>query len=779
MLKLATKMDETGLLFFENASSQNFGFIFELDTSGSSDTSINALVTEVLSALPPGSVLQIATHSSADISKPFKAWADARVFANHASSGLILEEIERETKETLLATRLFRSMLPEERFHPRRTRRFMSVLVRRNKQLWRTPTELQAFKQGVLTYKEVISELISKHGVKRTALKAKDFTELLDALWEADLGFSPQAEEAKQCYAQGYALPKSSRRLLLNAKGHLRPVIDREDEPKVVCLTTKQVNETTGLIKVFDNVAANDNIACPYWAYLNIVVPDALTGVNEHDSRAYSKFEAYAGVNLYCNREEDTVRQAERASLLYEQAGAQLIRNIKNADKLFLGTLPLQHVLTPSVETVFYEQIAPVALSSLLKLVPLKKSGLDESSGEGGLLLAQRDGTLEQLDIFDANTSNGFVVAGRSGSGKSMLVSEIATTTLAQGGIVRLIDEGYSHRRYCETMAGKYIELSEETPINLNPFQEIDCEETLQHMLKGITLAVMSLLPAAYQDVQWRDHYFKPLEAAIEASWLKHKNKTELSDVYAWLLEHKEENIVIPQLLTHLSPYVDGKYKDWFNGPNRLDFSNKLVVFEVSNLDKSFKLKEFVVQLLVYHATHDMYWRKREAKKLLVIEEGWSVLRSLSSSELMVYCRNQMGLYRGVLGITLQSVSDLKDTPAEALLKNRPFQYLILDKAAFVGEEATTKLFDAYSGLIQHEQVKSLSHGKGYRELYILTGKGEGVYRHIANRFSYYLYTTDVAAIQKINALKNKGYTLIAACKKLAMSDYSSSFVED
>src|SRR5690606_26042537 len=91
-------------------------------------------------------------------------------------------------------------------------------------------------------------------------------------------------------------------------------------------------------------------------------------------------------------------------------------------------------------------------------------------------------GQLACFNLLKSSTNYNFVVVAESGSGKSFLTNEIASDFLSKGGLVRIIDVGYSYAKFCETLDGVNLVFDPEDPVSLNPFTGIDSTDKLHEM---------------------------------------------------------------------------------------------------------------------------------------------------------------------------------------------------------------------------------------------------------------------------------------------------------
>mgnify|MGYP000591372235 CR=1 FL=1 len=87
-------------------------------------------------------------------------------------------------------------------------------------------------------------------------------------------------------------------------------------------------------------------------------------------------------------------------------------------------------------------------------------------------------------------TSELLSIVGTSGSGKSLLLNEIAAAYLGTGARVWIIDVGRSYERVCRTFGGSFIEFTESASLSLNPFPLVeDIDEAIKNPEPEVALA--------------------------------------------------------------------------------------------------------------------------------------------------------------------------------------------------------------------------------------------------------------------------------------------------
>ena len=87
------------------------------------------------------------------------------------------------------------------------------------------------------------------------------------------------------------------------------------------------------------------------------------------------------------------------------------------------------------------------------------------------LTLVGRRGQIMHVDPF-ANASGNYsvTIVGKPGSGKSVVMNQLAFSCLAQGGLVWIIDVGRSYEKTCAVLDGAFLVFDKEHVWDLNPF---------------------------------------------------------------------------------------------------------------------------------------------------------------------------------------------------------------------------------------------------------------------------------------------------------------------
>ena len=136
---------------------------------------------------------------------------------------------------------------------------------------------------------------------------------------------------------------------------------------------------------------------------------------------------------------------------------------------MFLTSLPMMWGESQVQALLSLQKLKTTLSTESANLLPIQ--GEWKGTSTAGMLLAGRRGQVFTWSPFDNNAGNYNVcVVGRSGSGKSVFMQELMSTTLSLGGRVFIFDVGRSFEKACSLFEGQFVEFSSTSNICLNPF---------------------------------------------------------------------------------------------------------------------------------------------------------------------------------------------------------------------------------------------------------------------------------------------------------------------
>ena len=388
------------------------------------------------------------------------------------------------------------------------------------------------------------------------------------------------------------------------------------------------------------------------------------------------------------------------------------------------------------------------------------------------MLLLGRRGQVTLWSPFDNKGGNYNVsVVGRSGSGKSVFMQELMTSTLGQGGRVFVLDVGRSFEKTCLLLGGQFIEFTTKVshgrkPLCINPFSTIDptkkeeSEDALA-MLKS----VICTMAAPTQGVTDLERTL--LEKAMTETFQTFGRQTTLTKIAEHLQSNTDQRA--KDLASMLYPYTkDGIYGKFFEGDANVDFTNPLVVVELEELKERKDLQSVVVQMVIVQITNQMFLGDRQTPFMITFDEAWDMLRGSQSGVFVETLARRLRKYNGSLVVGTQSVNDFYQTPgALAAYENSDWLCLLSQKPESINvlkENKRINLNDTMERYLHSVHTKS-GH---YAECMIVGSHGYAVTRLVLDPFSNILYSTKASEYAAVKTLVDQGVSMEAAIEEVA-----------
>lgn len=303
-------------------------------------------------------------------------------------------------------------------------------------------------------------------------------------------------------------------------------------------------------------------------------------------------------------------------------------------------------------------------------------------------------------DIFKLENANGLVLA-TSGGGKSYFTKLLISRQLMSGTKVMVIDPQGEYLALTNQYKGEIITISKDSSTIINPL------DLMGHDFVEKRLSLMDLFKVMFEDISEIQKAI--LDKALRETYAKKgitiekwKGKTPpiYSDLYKTLEQMDKkaspmEKATFRALLNRLSMYTKGGVFGFMDRQTKIDFHNDFVCFNIGNMPKQVKP---VVMFLVLDYVY-MKMKEDKQRKLLVIDEAWSLLGKAEESsyifEIVKTCRK---FNLGLLLIT-QDVADLVNSKAgHAVLANSSYTFLLKQKPAVI--DSVVKTFH----LSEHEK---------------------------------------------------------------------------
>ncbi len=378
---------------------------------------------------------------------------------------------------------------------------------------------------------------------------------------------------------------------------------------------------------------------------------------------------------------------------------------------------------------------------------------------------------LVHWDQFGAGMHNhNSVVLGRSGAGKSYLVKLELLRSLYRGVEIAVVDPEDEYARLAAAVGGTYVHLGA-AGVRLNPFDlpiqtRADGRRTAPKdalVRRSLFLhTVISVLFGAELKATERAALDKAIAATYENAGITADTRTwtRPSPTLVLLrdeLAHAGEtgDKAAAELAARLHPFVDGSFKQLFDGPSSVAPEGHLTVFSLRDLPEELKA---IGTLLVL----DALWRRVSnpairRQRLVVVDEAWLLMRERSGAEFLLRMAKASRRHWAGLKIITQDEGDLLSTQLGlAVVANAATQILLRQAPQAIDE--VTRAFNLSAG--ECAFLLSADRGQGL----LSAGTQRVAFQSIASPTEHYLVTSSPAEL--------------AAYADTAEADDSTGFVD-
>jgi conjugal transfer ATP-binding protein TraC len=476
----------------------------------------------------------------------------------------------------------------------------------------------------------------------------------------------------------------------------------------------------------------------------------------------------YHQLGLFCHPAKVAQTQ-ETAKAIWRARGFELNADVYKHRQALLASLPM--TLSPAFHGDLrkMKRVTRKTMANAIHLAPVLAEW--RGSKTPTLMFAGRRGQLLTLDLYDNDGNYNAAVIGSPGSGKSVLLNELAWSYRAIGAKIWMQDLGRSFEKLCRKADGTFIEFRPDVEISLNPFPLVtDINEDIDMLLPAIAkMASMKQL----DEVQ-----MKAISAMLLKLWAKYGQELDMTILRDSFVPGTIEELGIKDdqrvrdLAVMLNPYAKGgQYARFFSGRNTIDFSNDFVVIESEELKRKPDLQA-VVNIILFHAiTREMYLT-RDRKKVWFIDELKQQLGDSSENDLVMAAAideaaRRARKYGGSLVTATQNGDDyFTSAQMESALKCSDWTFLLRQKPESIELLARTGRFSMDEP--KKRLLNSLRMEPGvFSECYITSPIGEGVARIILDPFSHLLFSNKLDDNAPLDALRRQGLSIDDAITEL------------
>lgn len=299
---------------------------------------------------------------------------------------------------------------------------------------------------------------------------------------------------------------------------------------------------------------------------------------------------------------------------------------------------------------------------------------------ESGILYGvnKSNNSLVIVDRFSLNNANSIIFA-QSGSGKSYTAKVEILRQLMMGTHVIVLDPEGEYAALAKSVGGTVISLSTDSKEKINPFDlglNSHTKEQLSTHIQDLT-EIISLLSEgltaeekAVVDTALLETYAKcGITLDSEQVEITKNTYPTLTDFYKVLKKLKRTNIC-----NRLEKYVKGSLSSVFTHQTNIDINNRLVVFNLKDMNESLR------QIMLVVISHYVYGKVKGdiKKRLLVIDEGWSLLQHEESARFISgLTRRARKYFLGVSFITQQAQDFLNNEYGKAIASQSSMRILL------------------------------------------------------------------------------------------------------
>ena len=372
--------------------------------------------------------------------------------------------------------------------------------------------------------------------------------------------------------------------------------------------------------------------------------------------------------------------------------------------------------------------------------------------------------------------NHNIAICGKSGSGKSVLLQEICAALRGSGAKVVVIDDGRSFEHSVKLQGGRFVEFTLKSGFCLNPFSMIDgtrAEQDEDYRLDCFAMVKAIAGQMARHSAQLSDTERGLIDRAVNEVWQRHGRDGSISRVAEALLEARDQTA--RDLATALSPFCEGgTYGAFFTGEASLALDDDFTVFEMSDLATREELRSVVLSAIMFLTSQAMTRTPRHVRKLLLIDEAWSMLKGGSMGEFVETYARTCRKYGGALATATQSHNDYyKSDGATAALENSDWMLILQQKSETVADFRKSARLDMDDRT--ETLIRSLKRsGSDYSEVFIKGPEVEAIGRLVLDPFSATVFSSSPATFAAIEAEIAAGCSLAQAIERTAFPETKS-----
>ena len=417
---------------------------------------------------------------------------------------------------------------------------------------------------------------------------------------------------------------------------------------------------------------------------------------------------------------EDIEKADRSVRSIYKNLGLDIAKGSRIQRPLLAACMPMNGGDGAIKDLKTLQLTRRMVAQTAIALAPLH--GESRGSDQPVLLMVGRRGQPWMWSPFqnvgEGNHNAG--IFGASGSGKSVLLQELASAHAATGDVVVVLDDGYSFAQSARLQGGKCVTFSTEKKVSLNPFSlfgdglDSDGERDAKVGITGF------MLEAAFQGEKPDPAERGLMMEVVESVWADHRGAGSPDHVVERLKSHGERGADMAQAL---APFrSDGAYGDFFARPASIRIDNPFTVYELSELGTDKQLRRLVIYCLLLLVDATMR-TNRSQRKVLMMDEAWQILGDGEAAGFIEGFARRCRKYNAALITATQSIEDVnKSEGAKLAFQNSDWTIFMRMKDDAVEQLRAASLVELDPGL--EAAIKSLKTVKGAFSEALIRGAG-------------------------------------------------------
>ena len=458
---------------------------------------------------------------------------------------------------------------------------------------------------------------------------------------------------------------------------------------------------------------------------------------NELETRSAVLVETTFSFWLFSRKLDDVKAHIEDIRTYWTSLGFEMRLDKNVLDVLFGQTLPLG---ASKLRSKGLSRTHTLTSSQAAQFLPIL--GEWRGTRNSSLLLTTRRGEVGGFDLFDHGASFSAVLVAAPGSGKSFVTQALIKSYLAEGAKVWVIDQGKSYQKLAAAAGGTFIEFSQNSDICLNPFTDFLPERGGENRNINDEMDLLAALVErmAAQREALDDIGVEIIKKAIRQTFIEHQGHGTIRNVAEWLMAQTEEPRA-KDLAVRLDSFSHGQYSKFFNGHANVNMKNDFVVLELDGLQQQRQLQQVVLLQIIAQVTNEMF-HDNKRKKILIIDEGWSLLDDPIMARAMLSCYKKCRKHMGSIITVTQGISDLYNSPAgQSMIENAAWQIILAQKAEAI--DSVRKNGQLALDDYNYEMLKTLTTINGsHSEMMIVGNDCAGIFRLTVDKFTQAMFST-------------------------------------